>query len=279
MRKDVAVTVVVVLLAVALVAAVAVIVVLRQRLRTAQAEIAAQDRAIDELTGESTTPRGVLTAGKMVRKAVETATRMREEGVGSTFLSSLEEFTTWALEDRTAIARVAGPDGLVTIFFSDIEGSTALNNALGDEQWVKLLAAHDELVETYVDRYRGHVVKTQGDGYMVVFSTPELAISAALDIQRALGANWNRSRHLRRTPIRVRIGLHTGTAIEKGGDYFGQNVALAARVAAQAQGGEILVTSEIADELGGVFSFVPAEATELKGFEGDHELWHVVGRA
>ena len=112
---------------------------------------------------------------------------------------------------------------------------------------------------------------------MVVFSTPELAIGASLDIQRALGANRNRSRELRRTPIRVRIGLHTGTAIERDGDYFGRNVALAARVAAQAQGGEILVTGEIADpdELD-FYTFVPAEApVELKGFEGEHELWSV----
>ena len=93
------------------------------------------------------------------------------------------------------------------------------------------------------------IVKSQGDGYMVVFSTPELAVGASLDIQRALSAKRQRSRQLRRTPIRVRIGLHTGTAIEREGDYFGSNVAMAARVAALADGGEILVTDEIAEAL------------------------------
>ena len=65
-------------------------------------------------------------------------------------------------------------------------------------------------------------------------------------------AKRQRSRQLRRTPIRVRIGLHTGTAIERDGDYFGRNVAMAARVAAMADGGEILVSSELADRLGRV---------------------------
>jgi class 3 adenylate cyclase len=138
-----------------------------------------------------------------------------------------------------------------------------------------VLAAHDELVETYVEKYRGLIVKTQGDGHMVVFSTPDLALSAALDIQRAFGATWNHSRELRRTPIRVRIGLHTGTAIERDGDYLGRNVALAARVAAQATGGEVLVTGEIAEACSDDFAFTPAASVELKGLDGEHALWHV----
>jgi len=116
-------------------------------------------------------------------------------------------------------------------------------------------------------------VKTQGDGHMVVFTTPDLALSAALDIQRAFGAKWNHSRELRRTPITVRIGLHTGTAIERDGDYLGQNVALAARVAAEADGGEVLVTAEIADACIGEFAFTPAATVALKGFDGEHALW------
>ena len=94
----------------------------------------------------------------------------------------------------------------MTILFSDIENSTALNTELGDEDWVKLLAAHDRLLRTYVDKHRGQIVKSQGDGYMVVFPTPELALEAALDIQRALAPSGNAAAQLRRTPIRVRIG-------------------------------------------------------------------------
>jgi adenylate cyclase len=227
---------------------------------------------------ETRNPRAVVTAGRVVNKMVEAAVRAREQGVGRMVLSSLEDFTTWAAEQRTAIGRMAADDGTVTIMFSDIEGSTALNAGLGDARWVRVLAAHDELVETYVEKYRGLIVKTQGDGHMVVFTTPELALRAALDIQRAFGAKWNHSRELRRTPVRVRIGLHTGTAIERGGDYLGQNVALAARVAAQASGGEVLVTGEIAETCAEEFAFTPMPAVELKGFEGEHALWHVERR-
>jgi adenylate cyclase len=212
-----------------------------------------------------------------MRGVLEAVSRVREQGVGPMLLSTLEDFNRWAADQRAAIGRMAAEDGTVTIFFSDIENSTLLNTQLGDARWLKVLTAHDHLVETYVEKYRGLIVKNQGDGHMVVFSTPELAIASSLDIQRALGANWNRSRELRRTPIRIRIGLHTGTAIERDGDYFGQNVAMAARVASHAQGGEILVTGEIAEALAERYTFHPAEAVELKGFEGEHELWYVEG--
>jgi class 3 adenylate cyclase len=245
------------------------------QLRCARAELAEANKRVPPRSLGPSSQRAALTAGTAVRSVVEAVARVREQGVGGMLVSTLEDFNRWAADQRAAIGRVAGEDGSVTIFFSDIENSTQLNTQLGDARWIKVLNAHDRLVETYVEKYRGLIVKSFGDGHMVVFSTPMLAISASLDIQRALGANWNRSRELRRTPIRVRIGLHTGTAIERDGDYFGQNVALAARVAGQAQGGEILVTAEIAEALEDEFEFTPAEAVELKGFEGAQELFHV----
>lgn len=266
-------------LGVALALALAAAASLAVRLRRVEAELAEAHRRVPPPPPETRAERAVLTAGTAVRSVVEAVTRVREQGVGGMLVSTLEDFNRWAADQRTAIGRVAGEDGNVTIFFSDIENSTLLNTQLGDTRWIKVLSAHDRLIETYVEKYRGLIVKSFGDGHMIVFTTPELALAAALDIQRALGANWNRSRELRRTPIRVRIGLHSGTAIERDGDYFGQNVALAARVAAQAQGGEILVTEEIADALEEYYRFSPAEAVELKGFEGEHALFHVDGRA
>jgi class 3 adenylate cyclase len=244
-------------------------------LRRTRAELAEANLRVPPPLAARSSQRTVRTAGTAMRSVVEAVSRVREQGVGGMLLGTLDDFNRWAADQRSAIGRMAADDGTVTIFFSDIENSTMLNTQLGDARWIKVLTAHDRLVETYVEKYRGLIVKSFGDGHMVVFSTPTLAISAALDIQRALGANWNRSRELRRTPIRVRIGLHTGTAIERDGDYFGQNVALAARVAGQAQGGEILVTAEIAASLEGEFSFAPAEAVELKGFEGEQELYLV----
>jgi class 3 adenylate cyclase len=245
----------------------------------ARAEADRLQETVEARLVETRTPRPVLTVGRVATKVVEAAARARDQGVGRMLVASLEDFTRWAAEQRAAIGRMAADDGTVTIMFTDIEGSTALNAGLGDARWVRVLAAHDELVETYVEKYRGLIVKTQGDGHMVVFSTPELALRAALDIERAFGAKWNHSRELRRTPISVRIGLHTGTAIERDGDYLGQNVALAARVAAQAEGGEILVTGEIVEACAEGFVFTPVVPVALKGFEGEHALWRVEGHA
>jgi adenylate cyclase len=276
----VAATVIAIVLGLALVAAVSAAVVLRRRLGEARAETQSLRRALES---EQELPRGpramqaAQAAGMAMKTVVETATRMREQGVRGMLLSSMDDLAAWAMEDRTEIARIAAPDGTVTLMFSDIENSTAVNSEIGDREWVKLLAAHDRLLKTYVERHRGHVVKSQGDGYMVVFPTPELAIGASLGIQRALSAKRQRNRRLRRTPIRVRIGLHTGTAIEREGDYFGRNVAMAARVAAMADGGEILATGEIAEALrdAGEFRFVEDDTVELKGLPGEHRLWQV----
>jgi adenylate cyclase len=276
----VAATVIAIVLGLALVAAVSAAVVLHRRLGEARAETQSLRRALES---EQELPRGpramqaAQAAGMAMKTVVETATRMREQGVRGMLLSSMDDLAAWAMEDRTEIARIAAPDGTVTLMFSDIENSTAVNSEIGDREWVKLLAAHDRLLKTYVERHRGHVVKSQGDGYMVVFPTPELAIGASLGIQRALSAKRQRNRRLRRTPIRVRIGLHTGTAIEREGDYFGRNVAMAARVAAMADGGEILATGEIAEALrdAGEFRFVEDDTVELKGLPGEHQLWQV----
>jgi class 3 adenylate cyclase len=78
----------------------------------------------------------------------------------------------------------------------------------------------------------------------------------------------------------VRIGLHTGTAIEREGDFFGQNVAMAARVAAMADGGEILVSNDITEALvdSRDFAFAEEDTVEFKGLPGEHRLWSVEAR-
>ena len=277
-----ALAVIAILLGVLLVVAIAAIGVLAKQLAQAQAQVLELQEALD---AERFAPRGggrtLQAAGAAVKTFVDTATKVREQGVRGMLLSSIEDFATWAREERNEIARVAAADGTVTILFSDIENSTGLNSELGDESWVKLLGAHDRLLRTYVDRHQGHIVKSQGDGYMVVFPTPQLALEAALGIQRALAAKRQRSRQLRRTPLRVRMGLHTGTAIERDGDYFGRNVAMAARVAAMADGGEVLVTDEIVDALADSpdFRFDEDDRVELKGLPGNHRLWSVVEAA
>lgn len=214
-------------------------------------------------------------AGLALRTVAGTAAaavRMREQGVSGFLTSSIEELTGIAMADRSEIVKVAGPDGTVTVLFSDIEDSTALNEQLGDAAWMRLLSAHDALVRRHVGRHGGHIVKSQGDGFMVVFGDPADGIRAAMAIQEALAG---RRRALRRTPVAVRMGLHTGPTIERDGDYFGRNVAYAARVAAQADGGEILVSDELRGPLADEFAFLEPRDVPLKGFPDTHRLWEV----
>ena len=94
------------------------------------------------------------------------------------------------------------------------------------------------------------MVKSQGDGFMVAFAQPDQAVRCSLDIQRSL----------RREPnsFRVRIGIHMGKSVRRGDDLFGRNVAMAARVASEADGGEVLVSEVVRDAL-----------IDLDGFEFD----------
>jgi class 3 adenylate cyclase len=211
----------------------------------------------------------------VIERTVESAAKVREVGVTEFLMSSIEDLARWSQEDRTEIAKLAGRDGTVSILFSDIEDSTAINQQLGDGAWVRLLNAHDRLVRAQVEEYRGHIIKSQGDGFMIAFSEPAQAVHAGIAIQDALSASTDR--RLRKTPIRVRVGIHCGTAIEREGDLLGKNVAMAARVAAEAEGGQILVSDAIRAGLRGVDDIVLVDGrdTKLKGIPGEHRLWEV----
>jgi len=210
----------------------------------------------------------------MVGTALETAVKMRNEGLGVVVKDSLEALARASQEDQTRLARLAGADGRVAIAFSDIEDSTVLNDQLGDAEWVKLLASHDKLVRAAVSGRGGHIVKSQGDGFMIAFATAGEAVRGALDLRSAIEAG---DRRLRKRPIQVRVGVHIGTAIERGGDLFGRDVALAARVAAEAVGGEILVSDAIHDAVADEpdVRLVEAQTVQLKGLPGAHRLWSV----
>ncbi len=258
--------------------AVALAVVWR-RLTSARAEADELRRRVDT--------RNMLFAGgsKAVKTVWQTANILRRDGLGAAVRSSIEELADWAEVERPDLARLA-PNGRVAIMFSDIEESTALNERIGDRAWVRLIGRHDKTVRRYVERHDGYVVKSQGDGFMIAFAHPEQAVRCAADIQAAL----------RRRPdgIRVRIGIHAGKSVLRGDDLFGRNVAMAARVAAQAVGGEILVSeavhksitdaarsdaavTEAADGKPGAEGIVfgAARTAELKGFTGEHRLYPV----
>lgn len=210
----------------------------------------------------------------MVGTALETAVKVRNEGLGVVVKDSLETMARWNKEDARRLTRLAGADGQVAIVFSDIEDSTVLNDQLGDAEWVKLLESHDRLIRAAVTARGGAIVKSQGDGFMIAFADPGEAVRGALDLRAAIEAG---DRRLRKRPIHVRVGVHTGKVIERDGDLFGRDVALAARVAAEAVGGEILVSDAVHDAVSGEddLHLVEAQTVELKGLPGTHRLWAV----
>lgn len=215
-----------------------------------------------------------LTFGsKAVKTVWHTANLVRKEGFGAAVRNSIEDLADWAEVERPDLARVTA-DGKVAILFSDVEESTALNERVGDRAWVKLIGEHDEQVRKLVTKRSGHVVKSQGDGFMIAFARAEEAVRCGIDMQDALCKDAQRKRH---NGIRVRIGIHTGRSVRRGDDLFGRNVAMAARVAAQADGGEILVSDAVRDALRDCadISFDDGRDAELKGFAGTHRLYAV----
>jgi class 3 adenylate cyclase len=166
----------------------------------------------------------------------------------------------------------AAPDGTVTILFSDIEGSAALADRLGDRRFIGLLREHNTIVRLQLKAFGGFEVKNEGDGFMVAFRSASKAVECAAAIQAAL----TERNMIAAEPIRVRVGLHAGEVIREGDDFFGRNVIMAARVASQAIGGEILASSVIKALLSGSdINWGNSRTVELKGLSGQHEIWPV----
>ena len=263
-------------LAVALVVSLVVVRRRQQELAVLQERVAALEADLDA----ALRPRPATTAAeRAVRRVVQTASTVRERGLTGLVQSSLDDLVAWAATQRAEVVSLAAADGTVTLMFSDIEGSTELNARLGDATWVRVLRAHDDLVRARVERYRGQVVKTAGDGFMVAFRDPEAACRAATGIQRDLRRTLDpRLRVV--APVRVRIGVHTGEVVAREGDYFGRNVAMTARVADLATGGEVLATDAVRDALDddAAVTLVEMGPVELKGLPGDHVVWRVTRR-
>jgi eukaryotic-like serine/threonine-protein kinase len=157
----------------------------------------------------------------------------------------------------------------VTVLFTDIEGSTQLTEQLGDREWMEVLREHSAIVREQLERHSGFEVKSQGDGFMLAFSSARDALRCARDIQRAV-AETDAYGHR----LRVRIGLHTGEPIREADDFYGKAVVQAARIAADARGSEILVSSLVRDltESSGEFAFGPPRDVVLKGLSGTHQV-------
>jgi predicted ATPase/class 3 adenylate cyclase len=169
----------------------------------------------------------------------------------------------------------AGPTGIVTCLFTDIEGST--------QRWereparmAQAVARHDELLRRLVAAHGGHVVKSTGDGVYAIFADAAGSVGAVVDIQLALSDPGVTAG----MPIAVRCGLHRGVAEQRDNDYFGSTINRAARVMGAAHGGQILVSQSVVDAVKGALpaaiAFRDLGSVRLKGFATAEHVYQVL---
>lgn len=190
-------------------------------------------------------------------------------------LSSIDVIAS-ALEPVTpALGRMSSPDGAVTLMLSDIADATAAADELGAERWEQLVSDHHLLVEQLVARHDGQVVRFQGDGFLASFGSAHAGLHAGVDLQRTFTGSPGEHRSLS-----IRVGLHSGFILGNPEQMMGRNVVLAARIAAQAKGGEILVSSAAKEYTATDPSFRFEEHGEyhFKGLLGEHQVFSVLWR-
>lgn len=214
-------------------------------------------------------PGDVVAFGRCRLELDDETGRVAESGGDPLRRTSIDMVAAAAAADRLPATLASA--GTLTIVFSDIEQSTRRAVELGDERWMALLSLHNRMVRRHVERSGGIEVKAQGDGFMLAFPSARAAVLCAIEIMRGLEA------HGRSHPteaLRIRIGMHAGEAIVEDNDLFGRPVVLAARIANQAHGGEILVSSLVREivESRGDLCFGETREAELKGLDGTHRL-------
>jgi class 3 adenylate cyclase len=168
--------------------------------------------------------------------------------------------------DRSEWDLVVTDRVLATVMFTDIVGSTAKLAEVGDRGWRELLERHHALVRRQLVRFSGREIDTAGDGFFASFDGPARAIRCARAITRSV----------RELGLEVRAGLHTGECEMLEGKVGGIAVHIGARVAAEAEPGEVLVSSTVKDLVAGSgIEFRDRGAAELKGIPGEWRLYSV----
>ncbi len=216
-------------------------------------------------------------AGRAVAALIPNARFVALEGdVG---YEGLPDIARQFLDEGRSPAAAVEPStagGLVTILFTDIEGSTTLTQRLGDAKAQDLLRTHNSIVREALKATGGSETKHTGDGIMASFPSASKALEAAVAIQRAFADHNSDDRE---PPIRVRIGLNAGEPVAEDDDIFGTAVQLAARVCAEAEPEQILASNVVQELAAGKgFDFVDQGEASLKGFDKParlHEVqWH-----
>jgi len=158
----------------------------------------------------------------------------------------------------------SSPEGAVTLLLSDVADAAALRGELGGERWDELVRDHRVLRDALVTRHEGEVVREHEDGCMAAFASAHAAAHCAVELQRTFADSER--------PLPLRVGVHTGFVLVEGAELMGRNVVLAARIAGQAQGGQILVSTALRDYTEGDdrLRFTELGEFHFKGLVGQH---------
>lgn len=171
------------------------------------------------------------------------------------------------------VGAMSSPDGAVTLLLVALDDCPAVLAKLGSASGEAMLTNHRVLVSALAGRHGGSVVKAEQDAVMVSFDSSHAGLRCAIELQRTISALSVAPVG----PLRLRAGLHTGFVISSGESVFGRNVLIAARIADQAAGGEILVSDAVREytETDPSFSFAARGAIHLRGVHGEHEVHSV----
>lgn len=169
-------------------------------------------------------------------------------------------------------ARAGGSSGVRAILFTDMVEHTEMMARLGDERGREVLREHESVTRRLLGEHGGAEVKSLGDGFMASFGSVARAVECAIALQRAFAERNETGVE----PLSVRVGLNVGEPIEEGGDLFGTTVIMAARIAAKAEPGEILVANAVRELCSGKgFLFADRGDFVAKGLEEPIHVFEV----
>jgi class 3 adenylate cyclase len=191
------------------------------------------------------------------------------ETSGAELTTSLSQLLEALDDDLQNVLRARFKTTTVTLLFSDIEESTKRAEEAGDVIWGDVVQRHFGEVHRIANAHAGIVIKTLGDGAMLAFDSARDAARSAIAIQRSVANQQTQD------PFKVRVGVHSGDALHVDGDYIGQTVNKTARIAAAADGGQVLVSDVVrglVDQTPGLTYGDPV-ALELKGIPGTHTAY------
>jgi class 3 adenylate cyclase/pimeloyl-ACP methyl ester carboxylesterase len=213
-----------------------------------------------------------LKAGQRLAAGIPNARFMAMDDPTYQGIASLVEDFVGVASPAPSDAPSPEPGGFRTILFTDLVGHSEMMSRLGDARGREILREHERISRDVFAENGGTEVKTMGDGFMASFTSVTRAVECAIALQRAFADRDGE-------PLSIRVGLNAGEPIEDEGDLFGATVIIASRIAAKAEGGEILVANAVRELCSGKgFMFADRGEFVAKGFEDPVRVYEVSWR-